>query len=108
MTQSAELTRFYRDYLDWLNNYRPWWNTCFRRDTGLCYNLTHWCAVRQLSTSRLWDEIKAQFEAAKLSREFPFNRTPKDYLNEVETDTLHMNEERMKWVRDHATGEDNG
>lgn len=106
MTQSAELTKFYRDYLAWVESGAPE-HPVFDRDSGLCLQINRY--TNDDIGNELADELENQFIDAGLCDTFPFNGGGvwfggaglSNYLAESSAHTCHLNEARMAWVRDH-------
>ena len=102
--QSALLTQFYRAYAGWLDAGAPD-ELPFCRSGGLCWMLWHYLSCQAIphnERKQLTNELEDQFEAAGLNYLFPFNDGEEGFSNEEETDTMHLNPRRIKWVRDHA------
>lgn len=110
MTQSFELTKFYRAYVAWLNA-GSYENSIFSKDTGLCDCLQKYFRSKNWRPSDIMGivvEMEDQFSDAGLDFLYPFN---KGYyrLYKAEDNTKHLNPLRIKWVREHAeldTGEE--
>lgn len=101
--QSELLTQFYRAYAGWLDAGAPRLPlTIFSRDSGLCRNLRLWLNnVGKLDYYRsLRREMEEQFSPMNVL--YPFNGNSWAYQNEREAEKCHLNEQRIKWVRDHA------
>jgi len=97
---SIKLIRFYREYAQWLHNGAPD-REPFRRCVGLCTALrTDYTVVSQETRMELKREMQDQFEAAGLDRSFPFGTTR--YYELRESNTQHLDPERIAWVREHA------
>lgn len=104
MKQSELLTEFYLAYADWLDAGAPD-EKPFYRSGGLCWMLSHYLSchgIPRKERGQLANELEDQFEAAGLNHLFPFNDGEDGFSNEEETDTMHLNSRRIKWVRDHA------
>lgn len=97
--QSELLTSFYRAYQDWINagapNHKP-----FRRDKGLCFNLSNFCRDINVEDKAVSKEMNLQFKDAGLSGTIPFCKYSA-YHVEVRTSQCHINKERLTWVKDH-------
>ncbi len=113
------LKDFFKDYVEWLDRGAPETDEeVFDRDTGLCRNLNHWVDRKNdtadsagLFIGYLLGELLEMFRAEGLDTKYPFNEfeeegeTPKmsfSYAEEYRTDTCHLNEKRLAWVRKHA------
>lgn len=93
--QSEALTTFYRTYDAWIKvgarDKRP-----FHCNGGLCYNTL----IADIEGS--YTELRAQLRSAFGSYLNPFNPTFEALCNEMRAGTCHLNEARIKWVRDHC------
>jgi hypothetical protein len=107
MTQSPELTAFYRAYAAWLDEGAPEnkslaGKTMFSRRLGLCSNLINYAEYHHLGEERLEqleDELWAQFEG----QAYPFNSNSGCcYGEESVARTMHLNLRRVAWVRAHC------
>ncbi len=97
MTQSPELTHFYRDILAWVEEGCPDHET-FVRCAGLCYNLF------TLFGYDLAREMDAQFKLAGLNPWYPFNHgSDSNYWSEKLSNTIYANPKRLAWIREHAS-----
>ena len=105
MKQSALLRQFYKAYVEWLDLGAPD-QIIFRRYFGLCSNLNNWATNNKIYGQDAIDlsrEMQSQFRVAGGSVDYPFNRGDADlYTREVDFELAHENEQRNKWVRDHA------
>lgn len=103
MTQSKELTEFYRAYLKWYESCAVD-NKVFKRRYALCACLEKY--LESLGCSRKYvrymkEEMEIQFKKASLHNVFPFNYgSLSDYR--YEKDDRHLNPRRIAWVQDHA------
>lgn len=109
MKQSAELTAFYRDYLEWARAGAPVdnkWNFCGR--VGLCRNIQY---RGQSFTGRSdWDLINAmkeemtiQFRDAGLDWGYPFDGgDPDAYYDHSRGLAMPLHPKRIAWVEEHA------
>jgi hypothetical protein len=107
MTQSLELTTFYRAYAKWLDEGAPH-EKPFYRGNGLCgslydYLYTELVVKTDLVEQAFLYEIRSQFEDAKLDRNFPFNEgSRKAFLEEMKLLSFYLNPKRIQWVTDHC------
>ncbi|UGO52676.1 hypothetical protein OPT79_43 [Klebsiella phage vB_KpnD_Opt-79] len=96
---SEELKVFYKAYAAWLDagavNKGAFW-----RDCGLCTCIVSW--TNDDEGYELLNEMKSQFTAAGLSDRFPFNVSDEDYAREHLNSAMHLNEDRVAWVRKHV------
>lgn len=91
--QSAALTLFYEVWMQWIVD-GAWEGKPFYRHTGLCSSFEEMLGYKHPAYS----EMRAQFKAAGLSTEYPFNGTAHNYRVECITESCHLNEERIQWV----------
>jgi hypothetical protein len=99
--QSDTLKAFYQDIQKWIDRGTPA-HRFYLRDSGLCKNNERYHLSIGSPYSNLI-ELKDQFEKAGLDRMFPFNvSADKGYFYEHKDRTIFDNEERLKWVKDHA------
>lgn len=100
-----EIRGFYCAYQEWLDLGAPEWKP-FYRTAGLCHNLTRYLKLRGLQKNNdivaIQREMYAQFVEAGLDRLYPFNESRGDYALECKFKKCHVNERRVKWVREHA------
>lgn len=102
MSQSKDLTAFYREYAEWLNKGAPA-HSPFHKDDGLCFSLYFSKNTVVTRIRRLKAEMLEQFIAAGLHEKFPFNNGDHDaYLREARGMTMHLNPARTQWVKDHC------
>jgi len=107
LKQSQELTNFYKDIQQWLDNGRRE-HEVFRSDQGLCYNLNHYIDyIPDMTTgpdySALY-EFESQLRAAGLPLFYPFNEGGSQfYFHEMVNSTIFQNPFRLAWVKHHAT-----
>jgi hypothetical protein len=109
--QSELLTQFYRAYAAWIDDGAPR-RVLFRRDAGLCRNVMIWAEAigkEGLEIRLLRDELRTQLKQANLDMNYPFS--PKDapfgvahyyHSDEQPNQTCYLNEDRIKWAREHA------
>lgn len=106
MSQSEELTTFYKAYLAWVEAGTPL-DLTMRGTDGLCGNLMRFCDAHygfDKITMRTLDEMNIQFETAGLNHRYPFDDGEyRIYRRFAETGALHLNPKRIQWVREHAT-----
>lgn len=100
--QSKQLTEFYREYSAWLDSGAPE-NAPFKRTAGLCYSIKLLYGRREV-TDIVRSEMSAQFCAARLDRSTPFNSDVNTYADESDTCSIHLNPQRIQWVKDHTNG----
>lgn len=91
------LQQFYNDYAAWLDAGAPEGQP-FYRNLGLCASVTQYPYHQPR-----W-KIKKQLEDAGLDKIYPFGG---EYQFETDFDnaTMHLNPERIKWVKDHANNQ---
>lgn len=102
--QSELLTQFYRSYTAWLDDGAPR-NIIFSRKAGLCHNLKLFSIAIGASSTALINvrnEMHMQFIHARCGGYYPFDGTADVYEKTVSAHGCHLNEHRIKWVRDHA------
>ena len=95
MKQSAELTKFYKDYIKWVEDGAPeenWYGFC--RELGLCNNT--------LEHGELLNELGEQLYNSGLDTSYPFNKDDYDYRMEKDKT---KNPLRIQWVRNHIVNE---
>jgi hypothetical protein len=105
MQQSKEMTAFCRDYISWFNNGTPS-HEVFTTYNGLCrmwmdYILSTDTFV-QGTLEVSYNELKEIFNSEKLDYMFPFNTSRSEYMDEMFVNKSHLNQQRIKWVTDHA------
>lgn len=110
--QSKLLTRFYRDYLEWIERGAFVEDPIFSRNVGLCSNLVEWCIQLNVGNYAVLDtEMQEQFCLAFPEKvdargkvRFPFNNDKEAYRIEGSCDSpqCHTNSARIQWVRDHT------
>lgn len=103
MTQSQQLTEFYRAYKAWLNGGAPAYDI-FSRHVGLCSSLIDWNNHRRATFDECKDtrkELKEQLIAEGLDEYYPFGGYAA-YEYEARSSTAFMNEERIAWVSTHC------
>lgn len=94
------LLSFYLAYEAWIDaGAQP--DGVFSRCFGLCGNLFDWCYKQQLTPYRgvLLDMMRADFVAAGLDKQLPFNLSSNPYSTEQLYDSCHENKARLEWVR---------
>lgn len=107
MQQSELLSEFYRAYAWWLDAGAPL-DMGFYRNHGLCNSLRVWANRNaQLGYKNLHDELIEQFRQAGLDTHYPFNCGDRIYYliecgDRNFNPRCHINEQRIKWVRDYA------
>lgn len=102
--QSERLTQFYRAYAAWVDDGAPF-IPVFTRNSGLCRNLRLWSRAIGLGNQIIFDlsnEMRNQFLAARRNDSYPFDGHPLAYERDKAEQKLHLNEHRIKWVREHA------
>lgn len=101
--QSEQLTKFYQDYLAWLERGAPD-GAPFTRRHGLCLNLKTWANTQEkVWYHQLAGEMRDQFRKAELHPWYPFNRGSGDlYEMESNQGECFLNNERIRWVKEHA------
>lgn len=107
---SPELKAFYIALAVYINNGCPRNDSGFSHFYGLCSSLTEFGWTFNLESqfneqriSRLTElryEMKAQWDAEGLNREYPFNTDGDDYC--VEKDRYRKDGKRYEWVMRHA------
>lgn len=118
--QSVLLTQFYREYLEWAENggvQTKFGKADFNRGFGLCHNLEIWLDFHEIhldTGDNIEEEMQIQFCQAFPEKvdafccDFPFNDETdcdgggRQYENEALSNTCHLNQRRIQWVRDHA------
>lgn len=112
MTQSIELTQFYNEWYHWAKGGGVLdYCLSFRNYDGLCTCLYRWAIYKAGGSrshagdfaERLHEEMKNQFQAAGLSRVFPFGVDA--FYDDEDTHTMHLRSERVNWVRDRLRSE---
>lgn len=99
---SPELKEFYKSYQEWLDDGAPQ-ALPYLRETGLCGNMEIYARAEKINEHDIFMEMVEQFLEANLSRCTPFNNGSMDsYWDERAAGAMHLNEERIQWVRDHA------
>jgi hypothetical protein len=106
MSQSELLTQFYRAYVAWIDDGAPE-GIVFTRGNGLCSNLIRFIrgVTDSLCTRRMvGNEMYGQFRTAFAAKDwgFPFNDNDSTYWTESGIYQCHLNQDRIKWARDHA------
>ena len=96
-----QLSDFYRDLQAWIDAGRPV-HALFSHLYGLCTNLAVWSTHHGLNRFQMRDELSAQFEEAGLDSTYPFN-PHSGYWAETERGETWKNEQRLAWVKNHAT-----
>lgn len=107
MSQSPMLTRFYQEYLAWVEAGAPTEYGSFKPYWGLCSNLQVFSFAAAQDDIRepcvdYCEELSDQFRDAGLHPEVPFNTSRHDYSDETSEHLCYTNEERLAWVRKHA------
>lgn len=98
MPQSAELTAFYRAYAKWLDDGAPE-DKPFARCFGLCSNTFRYSNE---VGHRIENEMRIQFKNADLPVNYPFNDSSRYYDEEAAFNQMHLNPNRIQWVREHC------
>ena len=88
---SPELLAFYREWLAWAESGAPDLRP-FDRDTGLC------CNASVFDDEACIDLLIQLSEAFLRSYDHPFGG-PEQYYAERNSGTMHLNPERLAWVR---------
>ena len=97
--QSAQLTQFYKDIQDWIDQGCPDENEFdFASFIGICGNVISWATITN-NTSAL-EEFKNQLRTAFPGTIIPFNGVDgtQKYTQE---DNKYINHLRLKWIKDH-------
>ncbi|APU03150.1 hypothetical protein HOR51_gp09 [Ralstonia phage phiAp1] len=99
------LTKFLRDYLDWVEDGAP--DDRFDKSNGLCDNLNDW-ARENVETvgarSHLRQLLRGLFIRADLDLEYPFDGGQRgNYLLAASTGTQHLNHKRIAFCRNSIT-----
>ena len=89
-TSSPLLYNFYCSWIKWAQE----GGDEFLTHWGLCNAVVSYCN----GSHRGFDEMQEQFSAAGLNDEYPFGEWEYDYA--LELDTMHLDENRLKWVED--------
>jgi hypothetical protein len=89
---SQRLKEFLAAYLSWVDSGAPDGQPFIRR-LGLCSNFQNWANSYETD-----EEIHAAFVADGLDVLYPFGG-PDTYFDEQDAGKLHMNQERINWVR---------
>lgn len=97
--QNKLLQAFYNTYAAWLDAGAPEGQP-FYRHAGLCHNLGKFGGDRDA-----YVEMTRQFEAAGLDYKYPFDYNMENYRSQSDDETMHLNPERIKWVKDHANNQ---
>ena len=90
------LKEFYKSYNDWLVAGAPDGEP-YLRSAGLCINLRRFAENHE----PLQHEMNMQFLANGYRLRIPFNRDG-SYFTEATTNTCHLNQMRINWVKDHV------
>lgn len=98
--QNKTLQQFYNDYAAWLDAGAPEGQP-FVRSQGLCINLWDWSE----HNVNLDIELSNQFKDAGLDEDYPFNVNGNDHHRETDSELMHLNPLRIKWVKDHANNQ---
>jgi len=93
---TPELRKALSDWLKWAENGAPD-NECFYRGFGLCV------AVAFTGGMPLGEELEAIFAAQGLGRSHPFGK--KAYNEGFDNKTMHLDPNRLAWVRAQLEGE---
>lgn len=105
MQQSKVMTDFCREYINWFNNGTPS-HEIFNTKNGLCVLWMGYILNRDDVSVRgvgvLHSELKQIFKQEKLDSVLPFNSSIEEYMNESFYKKCHLNEQRIKWVTEHA------
>lgn len=107
--QSALLSWFYNDYVEWVDKGANEDNPHgFRRDRGLCHNIINWIysdacprSIRFVKPERIQQEMNNQFKESNLSP-IPFNELEMPYWLESISNICHENKLRIEWVKEHT------
>ena len=105
--QSDLMTKFYTEYLIWVNAGAPR-SPIFNRGAGLCYNMQSYVRATTKDKANTYNirlsmerEMEDQFLDAGLSGIYPFGGHDQ-YYRELRSSQLHLNLQRIQWVKDHA------
>lgn len=88
------LEGYLADWLAWVENGAPQFEP-YSRGYGLCSNTDYYSEAE--SGNALIDALGAAFDEDDLDRDYPFGR--KAYDNASDNDTMHLDEDRLAWVR---------
>lgn len=103
MSKKKVLKKFYRAYLEWVVLGAKKSHAIFKRDEGLCVNLSRWLAGQP--TSAVEDEELENYQTelfrkAGLDATYPFNNGSGDeFYAEYK---MYQNQARLRWVLDHV------
>ncbi len=109
MVQSTILQDFYKSYYEWASDNAECKNPYFFRSMGLCTNLVRfinlkyshlYCSDFDPEISIL-KEMQNQFILAGHNPNHPFNSSHMEYMTESEKGVCHLNQVRLKWVKNH-------
>ena len=96
-----ELKDFYKSYSDWVHC-GAIENHPFTRHSGLCASLIRYGHQQGWNFNQRNKQaaaMRAQFDRAGLSMQYPFNTGKDDYDSEVRFGEAHLNNDRIMWVR---------
>lgn len=100
--QSEQLTEFYESYAGWLSQGAPQ-DAPFKRDEGLCWNLTFFARECGYDTLKLGGEFQTQLTKAGLGVAYPFDDRFGARFSEARArQELHLNTKRIQWVQEHS------
>jgi len=92
------LTQFYKEMQAWVDAGCPD-HAIFRRNLGLCGNLSNWDFVYQ---TELYEVQRDKFLSVSLSENYPFNLNKVEWEKEQADNTLFHNKQRLDWIKQHA------
>ena len=97
-----QLDKFYQEFQAWIDCQYPR-HEIFTPYCGLCYNARRWAWAHNESGVEASLALKEQFRQAGLNEEFPFNEGMFHFDFEARNNKLYTNQQRLKWVAEHAT-----
>lgn len=109
MQQSKELAAFYEAMWEWvydLHSDFEGYAEIFWSNNGLCSNLYRYSKkMHPQKVEQLQDELEKQFvdafQGTRVSIDFPFNATSREYEQERDK---YLNPERLAWIKAHLPG----
>lgn len=104
--QSARLTQFYQDWNQWREDGADESSLIFSRMESLCLVIWDWMDLTQNmdhhEKEALAKEMENQFVDAGLHWNHPFTDGDSDaWQEQYDNSTMHLNERRIQWVKDH-------
>lgn len=98
---SEHLKAFLSAWIDWVDAGAPNDDGRFKRWHGLCSNFSTFlfgaCETYE-EIDREREHLAAAFVVDGLNEEYPFGGEDR-YFEEIESETTHLNEQRIQWVR---------